>query len=166
VTTVEGYMCGTVFSLGNASLDHQCSAPSTCFRAMSRASGYIRSLIELTWPRRIYVLCPERDKLRSLPRTPTPHGSPPAYAGALGAAEALLPFAAFVRPRRHTRGHYCGRCNLPATMRQQGRGLRSALENRWYSAVATAASYLFLACIESSYITGSLIHVDGGVVAI
>jgi hypothetical protein len=34
--------------------------------------------------------CPERDKLRSLPRTPTPHGSPPADAGALGAAEATV----------------------------------------------------------------------------
>jgi hypothetical protein len=38
--------------------------------------------------------CPERDKLRSLPRTPTPHGSPPADAGALGAvADRLLSVA-------------------------------------------------------------------------
>jgi hypothetical protein len=83
--------------------------------------------------------CPERDKLRSLPRTPTPHGSPPADAGALGAAEALLPFVAFVRPRQSTRGHYRGRCNLPATMRKQGRAQRSAPENRWYSAVSCRA---------------------------
>jgi hypothetical protein len=33
----------------------------------------------------------------SLPPDPTPHGSPPADAGALGAAKALLPFVAFVR---------------------------------------------------------------------
>jgi hypothetical protein len=61
--------------------------------------------------------CPERDKLRSLPRTPTPQGSPPADAGALGAAEALLPFEAFVRTRQRTRGNYRARCNLSATMR-------------------------------------------------
>ena len=30
--------------------------------------------------------CPERDKIRSFPRTSTLHGSPPADAGALGAA--------------------------------------------------------------------------------
>ena len=92
-------------------------ASITGVRRQAHASGYIRSLIELTWPRRICVLCPERDKVRSLPRTPTPHGSPPADAGALRAAQALLPFVAFVRPRRRTRGHYRGRCNLPATMR-------------------------------------------------
>jgi hypothetical protein len=36
--------------------------------------------------------CPERDKIRSLPRTPTSHGFPPADAGALGAAEIIAPF--------------------------------------------------------------------------
>jgi hypothetical protein len=61
--------------------------------------------------------CPERDKLRSLLRAPTPHGSPPADAGALGAAEALLPFGAFVRTCQRTHGNYRARCNLSATMR-------------------------------------------------
>jgi len=36
--------------------------------------------------------CPERDTIRSLPRTTTSHGFPPADAGALGATEIIAPF--------------------------------------------------------------------------
>ena len=69
------------------------------------------------------------------------------HLGALGAAKALLPFAEFVRPRWHTRGHYRGRCNLSATMRLTG--TRDTIRSRnqryrpreppWFSHSSSAA---------------------------
>src|SRR6516164_6837385 len=65
----------------------------------------------------------------------------------LGAAKALLPFAAFVRPRWRTREHYRGRCNLSATMRLTG--TRDTIRSRnqryrpreppWFSHSSSAA---------------------------
>ena len=41
--------------------------------------------------------CPERDKIRSLPRTPTSHGFPQLMRARSGQRESLLLFVAFVR---------------------------------------------------------------------
>jgi hypothetical protein len=81
--------------------------------------------------------CPERDKLRSLPRTPTPHGSPPADASALGAAEAcslLERSSGLVSVFAEIIAHGV------TSLQQCGNRARAAIRsrNRWYSAVAMA----------------------------